>query len=66
MTVIADTGSNWFWVQGTECLDCGGERAFDRTLSSSYVGITSSFKSASYGSGVVRGIKVEEKVCLSI
>jgi hypothetical protein len=66
MTVIADTGSNWFWVQGTECLDCGGEESFNRTLSKSYVGISNGSKRASYGSGYVRGIKVEEKVCLAV
>lgn len=65
MTVIADTGSNWFWVQGTECKDCGGESKFDRTLSSSYVGNSNIPRIASYGSGYVRGLKVDEKVCLA-
>lgn len=65
LTVIADTGSNWFWVQGTECTVCGGNGFFNSTQSATFNQTTTN-KTLSYGSGNVYGTKSQETVCLAL
>ena len=76
--VIVDTGSDWFWVNSSECADCGGRNLFQaqksETLEYDVVKLPKNLnenvkivkqRSLFYGSGAIFGPKAFDKVCLT-
>lgn len=56
LEVIFDTGSNWFWVQSSDCENCPADDSFDETSSETYVQTSKYEKALHYGSGSVYGL----------
>ena len=65
LTILVDSGSDWFWVTTQRCRWCGGEKRFDHTLSSTYKKVDSNSVDLAYGSGEAWGDHIQERVCLT-
>jgi len=63
LDVIFDTGSNWFWVQSSECDNCPHPVSFDHRASNSFVKSNRDI-TLTYGSGSCSGPVVQDHVCL--
>ena len=67
MRVIADTGSKWVWVQSKHCRICGGSRHYDPDRSETLTELSTFHqRTASYGSGDVKGYHSREDFCLAV
>ena len=66
MRILIDSGSDWFWISGKDCILCGGMKHFDQGASSSYELVSDDSIILYYGSGEVHGNHIRETVCVSL
>ena len=63
VSLIFDTGSDWLTVESSSCGNCHGVN-FDQDASNTFKFVGEDTSQREYGSATLKGIEVQDKVCL--